>query len=147
MSRVSRHAVRLTPAERQTVEQFVRRGRANARVLTRARMLLLADEGKTDRTIIEVLGVCRATVCSLRKKYREKGDTPILDVLQDAPRPGRPIKVDSQVEAQIAMLACSAPPEGAAKWTLRLIADRLVALEYIDSISHETVGQVLKKTG
>lgn len=147
MSRVLIHVVGLTRSERQTVQQFVRRGRANARVLTRARMLLLADEGKTDREIIEVLGVCRATVSSLRKKYSEKGDAPILDILQDAPRPGRPIKVDSQVEAQIAMLACSEPPEGVAKWTLRLIADRLVELAYIDSISHETVGQALKKTG
>jgi len=67
-------------------------------------------------------------------------------MLQNAPRPGRPIKVDSQVEAQIAMLAGSEPPEGAAKWTLRLIADRLGELAYIDSISHETVGLFDQKT-
>jgi len=71
---------------------------------------------------MEALGVCRATVTTTRKKYSEKGDRPILDRVADAPRSGRPLKVDSRVEAQLTMLACSDPPEGAAKWTLRLLA-------------------------
>ena len=82
----------------------------------------------------------------MRKKYTQKGDTPILDLVTDAPRPGRPIKVDSQVEARLTMIACSDPPEGAAKWTLRLMADELVRLEVVDELSHETVRRTLKKT-
>ena len=120
-------------------------GTPKARAINRARVLLLADEGKADRAIGEILGLCRATIASIRKKYAQKGDTPLLDLVIDAPRPGWPIKVDSQVEAQMTMLACSDPPEGAAKWTLRLMADELVRLEVVEELSHETVRQTLKK--
>jgi transposase len=146
MKRAKKHIVHLSPSERATLTQFVSRDAHKARAINRARILLLADAGKTDRDITDALGVCRATISSLRKKYTEKGDTPVLELVHEARRSGRPIKVDSQVEAQITMIACSEPPEGTAKWTLRRIADRLIRLEVIDTVSHETVRRTLKKT-
>lgn len=146
MKRVKKHTVDLSKPERASLTQFVSRGAHKARSINRARILLLADEGNPDQDIINALGVCRATISSLRKKYSEKGDRPILELVQEAPRSGRPIKIDSQIEAQMTMIACSQPPEGAAKWTLRLIADRLVQLEVVDELSHETVRRTLKKT-
>lgn len=146
MKRIKKHVVHLSKAERRTLTEFVSQGTHKARAINRARVLLLADEGNPDRAIGEILGLCRATIASMRKKFTQKGDTPLLDLVTDAARPGRPIKVDSQVEAQMTMIACSEPPEGAAKWTLRLIADRLVRLEVVDELSHETVRRTLKKT-
>lgn len=146
MSRKKKYVVTLTDEERAVLTQFVSCGAQKARAINRARILLFADEGKTDQEIVEVLGLCRSTVSSIRKKHREETYAHILDLLQDAPRRGCPIKVDSRVEAKITMIACSDSPEGAAKWTLRMIADRLVHLEVIDGISHETVRNRLKKT-
>jgi hypothetical protein len=71
---------------------------------------------------------------------------PILQILKDEPRSGRPVKIDTRVEAHISVIACSGPPDGSAKWTLRMVADRLVKLDVIDSISHESVRVALKKT-
>ena len=146
MSQVHKHVVSLTDEERAALTQFVSSGVQKARALNRARILLLADEGKSDQDIGQVLGLCRSTLAAFRKKYREASYTHILDLLQDAPRPGRPLRVDSRVEAHIMTIACSDPPEGAAKWTLRLIADRLVQLEIVETLSHERVRQALKKT-
>lgn len=146
MSQVHKHVVSLTDEERAALTQFVSSGVQKARALNRARILLLADEGKSDQDIGQVLGLCRSTLAAFRKKYREASYTHILDLLQDAPRPGRPLRVDSRVEAHITTIACSDPPEGAAKWTLRLIADRLVQLEIVEALSHERVRQALKKT-
>jgi Homeodomain-like domain len=82
----------------------------------------------------------------VRKKYQQKAYEHILDFLQEAPRSGRPIKIDRRVEANVTMLACSDPPEGYGRWTLHMIADRLVQLAVIDTISHESVRRTLKKT-
>ena len=141
-----KYSVQLTDTERQALQQFVARGKKHARHITRARILLLADEGKKNHEIADVLRVSQQTVSSMRKKYATQAYDDIVDILPDAPRRGRPLEVDSRVEAQIAMIACSEAPEGAARWTLHLIADRLVQLDYIDSISHERVRQALKKT-
>ena len=146
MHRAKKYVVHLSEDERAALTQFVAKGQKSARQITRARILLLSDQGHTDAHIQAVLGVSRPTISKLRHKYSQGGYGPIVESLQEKPRPGRPIKADSRVQAQITMLACADPPEGAAKWTLRLLADRMVALDYIDSISHETVGQVLKKT-
>jgi transposase len=108
--------------------------------------LLLADAGRKDKEIMTLLGVTRPTVSSMRKKYWEKGYKHIGDILPEAPRTGRPIEIDSRVAATISMIACSDPPAGCSRWTLHMIADRLVKLEVIDSISHESVRSVLKKT-
>lgn len=141
-----RRAVKLTKAEREALEKFVGHGRKSARAITRARILLLSDEGRKARELTELLGVSRGTVHNVRKKYQQKAHAPILDLLQEAPRSGRPIEFDRRVEAQVTMIACSAPPTGCARWTLHMIADRLVKLEVLDSISHESVRRLLKKT-
>lgn len=146
MSRKKVYLVSLKSRERQELRQFVSQGKKSAREINRARILLLADEGKKDKEIVAVLGISRPTVSALRKKYSKTKYDAILDLLKDDPRSGRPIKVDSRVEANITMIACSDPPEGSAKWTLRMIADKVVKLEVIDSISHERVRASLKKT-
>ena len=138
--------VPLTPQEHKALEDFVARGKKSARAITRARILLLFDEGRKEQEVIDLLGVARGTVYNVRKKYQQKGQTPILALLQDAPRSGRPITLESRVEAKIAMIACSTPPTGRSRWTLQLIADKVVKLAVTESISHESVRRVLKKT-
>lgn len=146
MSRRKKYQVDLSGTERDALTRFVSRGKRHAREITRARVLLLSDEGKQDEEIAKLLGIVRLTVISMRRKYWEGGYAHILDVLKDAPRTGRPIEVDARVTAGITAIACSDPPEGSSSWTLRMIADRLVKLEMVDSISHESVRQALKKT-
>jgi len=145
--RKQHRAVTLTKAEREGLERFVAQGKKSARAITRARILLLADEGRKDKELVEILGISRGTVYNVRKKYQHKAHAHILELLQEAPRSGRPLKLDSRVAAKTAMLACSAPPGGCGRWTLRLIADKLVRLEVTDAISHESVRRLLKKTG
>lgn len=112
----------------------------------RARILLLADEQQSDDEIVDTLGVSRQTVYTMRKKYHHSQGNDIVTLLQDKPRPGQPLKVDARVVSHVTMIACSEAPEGAARWTLHLIADRLVALNVIESICLESVRQALKKT-
>src|SRR5262249_15917429 len=134
-----RKAIHLTPDERQELERFVASGKKRARPITRGRVLLLMQEGHRPTAIARTLGTSRATVYNVSKKYQQKARTPLLEVLQEEPRSGRPLKLDSRVEAKVTMIACSEPPAGAARWTLHLIADKLVRLGVTDSISHESV--------
>ena len=138
--------VKLTQDDHESLSTSVTRGQKSAREINRARILLLANDGRKDQDIEKVLGVSRVTIYNMRKKYQSKGDQHILDVLHDEPRGGRPMKFDSKVEAQVTMIACSAPPQGAARWTLHLIAEKLVQLDMVDTISHESVRSILKKT-
>src|SRR5215212_3338341 len=138
--------VTLTKGDRKALEDFVSHGTKSARAITRARMLLLFDEGRKEHELTELLGVSRGTVDNVRKKYQQKGQAPILDLLHDAPRSGRPITLDSRVEAKVTMIACSTPPTGRSRWTLQLIADKLVELAVTEAISHESGRRVLKKT-
>jgi transposase len=141
------HAIKLTPDERQELERFVTRGKKSAREITRARIFLLTQNGRRVTEIAQTLGVSRGTIYNTYQRYQQqKARTPLVEILQEAPRSGRPLKFDSRVEAQVTMLACSAPPTGRARWTLQLIADRLVTLGVTDSISHESARQLLKKT-
>lgn len=146
MSRKTQYPVRLTDQDRQALETFVSRGQKKAREINRARILLLADADKKDDEIVALLHTSRPTIRSMRKKYVETAYTHILDLLKDAPRSGRPTEIDARVEANITLIACSDPPEGASSWTLRLIADKIVEMNVIDSLSHESVRSVLKKT-
>ena len=141
-----RRAITLTKAQREELERFVAQGKKSARAITRARILLLSAEGRKDKELTEGLGVSRGTVHNVRTKYRQKGRTPILDLLQDAPRSGRPIKFDSRVAANVTRIACSVPPPGRGRWTLRLVADKVVQLDVTDAISYEGVRRLLKKT-
>ena len=141
-----RRIVALTKGERKALEAFVSHGTKKARASTRARILLLLDEGRRESELTDLLGVSRGTVYNLRQKYQQKGQASILDLLHDAPRSGRPITLDSRVEAKVTMIACSTPPAGRARWTLQLIADKAVELAVTESMSYESVRRVLKKT-
>jgi putative transposase len=136
------HVVKLKEGERNELMQFLRKGKSSARSQTRARILLLSDEGLEDDEIVETLKVSKSTECRIRKRYCKDG----LDfALNEKPRSGAPKKIDGRVEAQLTLLACSDPPEGRSRWTVRLLADRLVELEVVDSISHMSVQRLLKK--
>jgi transposase len=138
--------VKLTQAERHELEMFVTRGKKSAREITRARILLLTQEGRHVTDIAQTLGVSRGTIYNVYKRYKvKKTQPPLVAVLKDEPRSGRPLKLDAGVQAKVTMIACSEPPAGQARWTLHLIADKLVKLGVTDSISHESVRQVLKK--
>lgn len=137
--------VHLTEQEREQLETFVKQGKKSARAITRARILLFADEQKGDEDIATLLGVSRPTIYHLRKKYHQRTSQHILDLLQEKFRSGQPIKVDTRVESHISMIACSDPPEGATRWTLQMLADQLVALAVVESICKESVRKALKK--
>jgi len=134
--------VRLKEEEREELSRYLRRGKSSARSLTRARILLLADEERDDGEISEALKVSKSTANRIRKRYCEGG---LEFALYEKARSGAPTKMDGRIEAQLTLLACSEPPEGRSKWTLRLLADRLVELEAVDSISHMSVQRLLKK--
>ena len=137
-----RYIVDLTAAERAELRSVIRKGITSARRLTRARVLLLADEGKTDDQIAAALHVHETTVERIRQRFVAGG---VERALRDQPRPGGRPKLDRKQEAFLIALACSAPPGGRARWTMQLLADRLVALEIVDTISDETVRRTLKK--
>jgi putative transposase len=118
--------VRLTAAERDILEKFVAHGKKSARAINRARILLLLDEARPAKELTKILDVSRGTIYNVRKKYMQKEHKHILDVLHEAPRSGRPIQIDTRVEANVTMIAGSDPPEGCNRWTLHMIADKLV---------------------
>ena len=136
------YVVDLTPEERADLLGLLKRGSAPARRLTRARVLLLADEGRTDEDISEALHTSRPTVERLRKRFVDGG---LVWALSDRPRSGAPRKLSGRDEAMLVALACSDPPEGRVCWTMQLLADRLVSLEVTESVSDETVRRCLKK--
>lgn len=137
------YLVDLTEEERQTLEAMTRKGETKARKFKRAMVLLKANEGLSDPEIMEALAVSRPMVERLRKRFVEGG---LERALHDAPRPGQRRKLDGRGEAILIATACSEAPEGHAHWTMRLLAGKLVELEVVESISHETVRQTLKKT-
>jgi ''Paired box'' domain. len=142
MARKKLHIVSLKEQEREELKQYLRKGRSSARSLTRARILLLADEGRDDEMIAEALKVSKSTVSRIRTRYCEGG----LDfALHEKARSGAPPKIDGRIEAQLTLLACSEPPDGRSRWTVRLLADRLVEMEVVEVISHMSVQRLLKK--
>jgi len=138
-----KNLVRLKQKERKMLKQLVSRGKEKARKLTRCRILLLADERKKDAQIMEALGVARNTVKQVRSRYLKEG---LEAALNEQPRCGAPHKFSGRQQAKMTAIACSQPPEGRSRWTLRLLADKIVELKITDNISHMTVGRVLKKT-
>ena len=122
---------------------ITRRGKSSGRKVKRALILCKADEGLTDQQVAEALLVGPSTVGRLRQRLVEGG---LERALNDLPRPGQRSKLDGKQEARLVAVACSAAPEGHARWTLRLLADQAVKLELTDSSSRETVRQALKKT-
>ncbi len=144
MARPQKYKVTLTAEERAFLEGLLRKGRASARVLRRARTLLLAAEGYQRKAIARVLGVSEPTVIKTCRRFVEEG---LEGALYDRPRPGAQPKLDEKGEATLIALACSDPPEGREHWTMQLLADKLVELGVVERISDETVRRVLKKTG
>src|SRR6266849_10985773 len=142
------YRVKLTSEERAQLGELLSKGKAAARTLTHARILLKADEGVagprlSDEAIAEALDVNRSTVERVRTRCVEEGFEAAL-----RPRPSRqlhPRKLDGVQEAHLVTLACSPAPNGRARWSLRLLADKVVQLEIVDAISHETVRPTLKK--
>ena len=137
------YRVNLTREEREHLLGITRRGKSSGRKVKRSLILCKADEGLTDQQVAEALMVGPATVGRVRQRFVEGGLERALD---DLPRPGQRRKLDGRQEAHLVAVACSAAPEGHTRWTLRLLADEAVKLELTDSISRETVRQVLKKT-
>ncbi|OGF54381.1 MAG: hypothetical protein A2Z21_09810 [Candidatus Fraserbacteria bacterium RBG_16_55_9] len=139
-----KYVVRLSEEEQDGLLTLVKQGKAKARTINRAHAFLLSDEGKTDGEIALVLRVSRGTVHNWRKHLAEEGWEAALD---ERPRPGKAPKLDVKGEATLVAFACSDPPEGREHWTMQLLADKLVELDVVASISDETVRRTLKKTG
>jgi hypothetical protein len=143
------HLVRLTAAERATLHHLLASGRAPARRLTRARILLKADQGPDgpawpDARIVLAVEVSRPTVERVRKRFAQGGLEAALE--HRPPRATKPRKLDGAQEAHLVALTCGAPPAGQQRWSLRLLAAKLVELRVVDTVSHETVRQILKQT-
>jgi transposase len=144
-----KYPVILTQTERVHLKSLIAAGTAPARKLTHARILLKADQSPegpawVDDAVAEAVEVSQPTVCRVRKQYFEEG----LEAALNRRSPNREYhrKLDGEQEARLVALACSEPPEGQARWSLRLLADRMVELEVVDDLSYQTVRRTLKKT-
>jgi transposase len=135
--------VNLSTEEREYLHQLTQKGKCPARTFKRAHILLLADEGHTDETIAQMLHVGESTVHRTRQKCVDGG---VEFALKEAPRPGGQPKLDRRAEAMLIATACSDAPTGQKRWTMQMLADRLVELQLVDSICDETVRRVLEKT-
>ena len=147
---MKKYIVNLSKDERSKLKKLVKSGRGPARVFTRARILLKADQSKEgpgwpDDKISEALEVTVQTVERVRKQLVEEGFDAVLSRREYKQKISRK-KIDGDVEAHLIALSCSDPPKGRARWTLRLLADKIVELGYVESISHEAIRQTLKKT-
>ena len=138
-----KYAVRLTPEQREDLGRLIRVGKSTARVTARARILLKSDDGWTAPQVAEGLDVARSTVYRIKQRFSEEG---LAGVLKDRPQAHRHRKLDERGEAHLVALACSPAPEGHDRWTLRLLAGKVVELGLAPSMSHEGVRQRLKKT-
>ena len=135
--------VDLSDDERAEVTALLRKGKGAARRLTRARILLLAAEGRSDQVVAEVLHSSRSTVERTRRRFVEGGLDAALD---ERPRPGAVPKLDERGQATLIALACSTPPAGRTCWTMQLLANELVVRRVVGAISDEAVRRTLKKT-
>lgn len=137
-----KYHVKLTAQEQASLEQMLRRGTHSARKLIRARILLKATDGLGDEQIAEAISTSLPTVERPRKRFAEVR----LEALAERPRPGKKRRLDEKAEARLIAEACSTAPEGRQRWTLQLLADRIVELKLVDSCSADTVQRILKQT-
>lgn len=147
---MKKYIVQLTSEEREILTKLTTSGRSPARMFTHARIMLKADQGDDgpawpDEKISEALDVTVQTIERVRKQLVEEGFDAVLSRRKYTQKVSRK-KIDGDVEAHLVAISCSNPPKGRAKWTLRLLADTIVELGYVNSISHEAVRQTLKKT-
>ncbi len=133
--------VTLTQSDRAYLENLLKKGKLPVKTFKRATALIELDRGRTFTEVATIVGVVIQTVSTWAQKYQESG----LEVLTDKPRPGRPTVIDGLQRAKITALACSEPPEGYEKWSLRLLADKAVELELVEAISYGEVRLILKK--
>lgn len=133
--------LKLKKVDLKKIEDILSKGSLKSREYKRATGLKALHCGQSYTEVSNLLGVAYQTVSKWAKKYESEG----LGFLSDKPRSGRPLEIDALQRAKITALACSEPPQGHKKWTLRLLADKLVELEYCDHISHNQVGLILKK--
>lgn len=136
------YVVKLTEQERVQLLALTRKGKAGARRITRALVLLRADEGARDLDIVQGVGVGVATVERIRKRFVLEG---LEEALSEKPRPKKTPKLNGRAEALLLALACSDAPEGRGSWSMQMLADKLIELGVVESISDETVRRVLKK--
>ena len=144
-----KYVVSLTATEREQLQHLIAAGTAPARKLAHARVLLKADKGPggpgwVDAAIADAVEISPPTIARIRQQFVAAGLEAALN--RRAPRRAYLRKLDGEHEARLIALSCSAPPAGQARWTLRLLADKLVELEIVEAISHQTVRRVLKKT-
>src|SRR5829696_4251487 len=144
-----KHPVILSDTEREQLKSLIAAGTAPARKLTHARILLKADQASegpawVDEQVADAVEVSQPTVCRVRKQYVEEG----LQAATNRRPPNREYhrKLDGEQEARLVALACSEPPEGQARWSLRLLANRMVEFSVVEDISYQTVSRTLKKT-
>jgi transposase len=135
--------IQLTDEERRSLKTLFRSGKGNNRQHTRARILDLLDKQVPPAKIARTLSCALRTVYNLKHRYEQEG---LDSALTDKPRSGRPVEIDGAQRAKITALACSTAPTGHARWTLRLLADKAVELGFVESISHNAVKEILKKT-
>lgn len=134
--------VKLIDAHRTYLQDLLKQGSLAARTFQRALALLELDRGRTFTEVAQIVGVVIQTVSTWAKNYQQSG----LACLTDKPRPGRPVVIDGLQRAKVTALACSDPPEGYERWSLRLLADKAVELELVDAISYGEVRLILQKT-
>lgn len=138
-----KHHVSLTNEERQHLTAYITSGVHSARSITRARILLKSAEGLSQTVIAREVGVCQSTVYNIRRRYAAEG---LQAALEEKPRAGSPRTFTGHDEANLATLACTNPPEGFQRWSIRLLTDRFIRLSSVESISTTTVHEWLKKT-
>jgi len=135
--------ITLSSNETRSLKTLLTRGTTSARTISRARILDLLHRGQSPADIAPLLQVSQQTIYNLKRRFREGG---LQAALYDQPRSGRPIGIDGHQRAKITALACSTPPEGRARWTLRLLADKAVELGHCHRLSHTKARHILKKT-
>lgn len=140
---IKKNPVKLKTRERKSLQQQIRKGTGKARTMTRSRILLLTDEGKSDSQIMNVLGISRNTVRQVRERYVKEG---VESAIHERHRTGAPMKFTGKQKAKITALACSKAPEGRSRWSLHLLADKVVELNIAEEISFMTIDRLLKKT-
>ena len=137
------YVVKLSEAQRKELKDLIDKGEAKAREIKHANVLLLSDQGKKDKDIEEFLNVSHQTIYTIRKRFCQGN---LNSAIVDKPRPGGKSKLDDKAEAFLISLTCSNPEGEREVWTMQLLADKLIELKLVDSISDETVRRHLKKT-
>ena len=139
--RMKKQHVKLTDSERKALQDLLSKGDLKVRVQKRAMGLQMMDKGMTFQSIQKHLNISHISLGKWAKRFKTEG----LSMLKDKPRSGRPIGISGEERAKVTALACTKPPKGYARWSLRLLSDRLIELDILENISHTEVGNILKK--